>query len=97
MKNSKTINALLIAITAATVILNIAMYFFLPGKIATQITFSGKPSNTMNTALYLVLAPLIIGLASGMGIYSNDKKIKYFVIGCVLFAANIAVILYNML
>ena len=97
MKNSKTINALLIAITAVTVILNIAMYFFLPDKIATQITFSGKPSNTMSTALYLVLSPLIIGLASGMGICRNDKKIKYFVIGCVLFAANIAVILYNML
>jgi uncharacterized membrane protein len=97
MKNSKTINALLIAITAVTVILNIVMYFFLPGKIATQITFSGKPSNNMSTVLYLVLSSLMIGLASGMGIYNDVKKIKYLVIGCVLFAANIAVILYNML
>ena len=84
------------AIIAVTIILNLVMYFVLPDKMVTRITFDGSASNYMRTPLYLMVSAAIIGLSAGMGVFFADKKTKYFIITCILFAANIAALAVNL-
>lgn len=100
MKKNKTICALLTA-AAATVIFNTAAYFFLPDKIATQITFNGTAPNRTNTLLYLIASASVILLSAGTGIFfdgkNKNKTTKYLIVTFILFTANAAVIIFNLL
>jgi hypothetical protein len=88
-----------VATTAATVLLNIVSFFFLPEEMVTQFVFS-REGNRLSTLLYLILSALIVTLSAGMIIFSDKfqpaKKAKWFAANIVITALNIAVVIYNL-
>lgn len=93
----KSGNKLSIGLSAAFIIItagiNIFGYFNLPEKISTQISTSGKSSNTMSTPLYLVVSFLAVVLLSFLFFKSeNEQKIKWLVTNIIIVIANIVMI-----
>lgn len=95
-KKNSVISLLDCLFAAITIVLNITCFFVLPDRIITQINFDGSTPQTVNKAVYLIAAMLIIGLSSMLSIKFEEKRIKYFVIVCVLTVGNLLAVVYNL-
>ncbi len=86
----------LVFLGAVSIILNIAGVFLLPERIQTQINLGTGSVELMNKYLYLAFSAVIIALCSGVGLYLEDKRVRYLIVDIILSVANAAVIIYNL-
>lgn len=95
MKKQFTVNEIIVFICAGvTLLLNTVAYFFLPDKIATQLTFSGAPRNT-STLFYLVALVFLVAASAIMTVFS-EKKQRFFAISLILTVINIICVVINL-
>jgi len=85
-----------ILLGAVSIILNIVGAFVLPDRIQTQINLGTGSVELMNKYLYLIFSAVIISLCSGVGLYLEEKRIRYLVVDIILSVANAAVFIYNL-
>ncbi len=84
-----------ILLGAVSIILNIVGAFVLPDRIQTQLNLGTGAVELMNKYLYLIFSAVIISLCSGVGLYLEEKRIRYLVVDIILSIANTAVFIYN--
>lgn len=78
------------------VIVNAAFFPFLPDRIAIQFNASGV-SRTASKPIALGIIPLIMLIINLIYGNNEDKKSKLILAGVILFAANLVVIIINLL
>lgn len=79
-----------------TTIINAAFFPFLPGRLAIQFNASGI-SRTASKPIALGMIPLIMLIINLVYGNNEDKKSSVILGGIILFAANLVVIIANLL
>ncbi|MEG1742556.1 MAG: hypothetical protein RR246_00115 [Clostridia bacterium] len=82
---------------ASALCINIVFCFLLPDTVKTQIIIASGPANTMNKYIYFAAITFLIEVTAVMGIYLQQKQIKYIVLCALIYVSNAAVIVVNMI
>lgn len=82
-------------ILAASIVLGIFGYIYLPEMVTVQVDLSGNPSNTESKTM-AIASQTILSFAGAMGYYlSNEREKKWLILAAVGLIVSVITLVYN--